>query len=443
MFVDDSPILGRAEVIKHTLWVTPNARDERCAAGVRQSGRFRDGPAGVDQANRNIENTDVVLWYTFGIHHITRPEDWPMMSSGHRQLLAQTVRLLRAEPPRSMSPTQSKSSCCSTEPPSSRSPTATKPAAAGVAAGTEGDPHDQAVTPKRRIYVAYLATPGGADAVAVGVRIAQSLDAAIDIGIVLPPDDQGALHAGDFDAVLGEQADDWLAEAKQLVPDDIETATHRVLRVGRRGDHLRGAARGSCGHRRRRSWWGLIGGHSLGSTVNELVHSSPRCRWSLAPRVRRSKVARIREITCARWAAVRVPPAPLRHRHHRGDRGAHPAAGRVPHRPRQRSGRRRRPDEEGGRCGDRACRGGIRGGADGCPSGGCRLGVVTGPTIEDAVNKNSIGMTATSWSSGRTGSLRAAGCSRVHRRKRCCACWTFRWSSSRRRTRDERSRSNA
>ena len=39
---------------------------------------------------------------------------------------------------------------------------------------------NQAVTPKRRIYVAYLATPGGADAVAVGVRIAQSLDAAID-----------------------------------------------------------------------------------------------------------------------------------------------------------------------------------------------------------------------------------------------------------------------
>ena len=29
--------------------------------------------------NRSIENTDVVLWYVFGIHHITRPEDWPVM----------------------------------------------------------------------------------------------------------------------------------------------------------------------------------------------------------------------------------------------------------------------------------------------------------------------------------------------------------------------------
>ena len=28
---------------------------------------------------RPIEDTDVVLWYTVGSHHITRPEDWPVM----------------------------------------------------------------------------------------------------------------------------------------------------------------------------------------------------------------------------------------------------------------------------------------------------------------------------------------------------------------------------
>ena len=29
--------------------------------------------------NRSIENTDVVLWYVFGLHHVTRPEEWPVM----------------------------------------------------------------------------------------------------------------------------------------------------------------------------------------------------------------------------------------------------------------------------------------------------------------------------------------------------------------------------
>ena len=40
--------------------------------------RLRACPSGP-RPNRPIENTDVVLWYVFGIHHITRPEDWPVM----------------------------------------------------------------------------------------------------------------------------------------------------------------------------------------------------------------------------------------------------------------------------------------------------------------------------------------------------------------------------
>ena len=32
-------------------------------------------------ADRPIEDTDVVLWYVGGIHHIPRVEDWPIMPS--------------------------------------------------------------------------------------------------------------------------------------------------------------------------------------------------------------------------------------------------------------------------------------------------------------------------------------------------------------------------
>jgi primary-amine oxidase len=30
-------------------------------------------------ADRPIENADIVVWYTFGAHHVVRPEDWPVM----------------------------------------------------------------------------------------------------------------------------------------------------------------------------------------------------------------------------------------------------------------------------------------------------------------------------------------------------------------------------
>ena len=67
--------------IEHTLWVTPYARDERwpCGEFVNQSAEDT-GPPGVDGGGpARSTDTDVVLWYVFGIHHITRLEDWPIM----------------------------------------------------------------------------------------------------------------------------------------------------------------------------------------------------------------------------------------------------------------------------------------------------------------------------------------------------------------------------
>ncbi|KWX21969.1 tyramine oxidase [Mycolicibacterium wolinskyi] len=80
MFDPASPVLQRANVIGHTLWVTPNHPDERWPAGEFVNQSAADTGLGVwTKANRSIDNTDVVLWYVFGIHHITRPEDWPVM----------------------------------------------------------------------------------------------------------------------------------------------------------------------------------------------------------------------------------------------------------------------------------------------------------------------------------------------------------------------------
>ncbi|WP_313676715.1 primary-amine oxidase [Mycolicibacterium sp.] len=71
----------RAPVIGHTLWVTKNSADERWPAGKYPAQSEVDtGMTEWLKDDAPLVNTDVVLWYVFGIHHITRMEEWPIMS---------------------------------------------------------------------------------------------------------------------------------------------------------------------------------------------------------------------------------------------------------------------------------------------------------------------------------------------------------------------------
>jgi primary-amine oxidase len=76
----DSSIRRRAPFINHHLWVTRHNDAERYPAGdypYQHPGS--DGLARWTQANRAIENEDLVVWYTMNHHHVPRPEDWPVM----------------------------------------------------------------------------------------------------------------------------------------------------------------------------------------------------------------------------------------------------------------------------------------------------------------------------------------------------------------------------
>ncbi|EXB93553.1 Putative primary amine oxidase 2 [Morus notabilis] len=77
----EAKFLRRAAFLKHNLWVTPYARDEMFPGGEfpNQNPRVGEGLATWVQQNRPLEETDIVLWYVFGITHVPRLEDWPVM----------------------------------------------------------------------------------------------------------------------------------------------------------------------------------------------------------------------------------------------------------------------------------------------------------------------------------------------------------------------------
>jgi primary-amine oxidase len=76
---DDYP-RRRAAFIDHHLWVTPYNADERYAAGMYPTlSKPGEGLPQWTSGNRGIENRDIVLWYTMGMHHVARAEDWPVM----------------------------------------------------------------------------------------------------------------------------------------------------------------------------------------------------------------------------------------------------------------------------------------------------------------------------------------------------------------------------
>lgn len=74
-----------------------------------------------------------------------------------------------------------------------------------------------------RIVVGYLATPGGADALALGVRLALTLGVELDLCIILPPDRAipSLKSIGNYEQHLIGQAEGWLATARESVPDDV------------------------------------------------------------------------------------------------------------------------------------------------------------------------------------------------------------------------------
>lgn len=153
-----------------------------------------------------------------------------------------------------------------------------------------------------KLVVGYLATSGGADALSLGIRLARTLGAELELRTVLAPDDVTTprVTSDKFHEVLAEQGSEWLDEALRSVPDDVvarggvvvaESIAEALCEEAVKLDAEAIVVGGAGG--------GLASGLTLGSLVDDLLHFAP-VPVAVAPRgIRHSEVARVRTVTCA------------------------------------------------------------------------------------------------------------------------------------------------
>ncbi len=98
----DSPIYEKAGFIKQHLWATPYHPQEP---------EIQKLPT-LTRGDRSLNNTNIVVWYTFGYPHVPRPEDFPVMSVAYSGFLLKPVSFFDRSPALDVPPSAPKQHCC-------------------------------------------------------------------------------------------------------------------------------------------------------------------------------------------------------------------------------------------------------------------------------------------------------------------------------------------
>ena len=71
----------------------------------------RDGLPARTAGDRSLVGTDVVCWYTFGVTHFVRPEDWPVMPVEYTGFLLSPVGFFDRNPALDVPPSSTNGHC--------------------------------------------------------------------------------------------------------------------------------------------------------------------------------------------------------------------------------------------------------------------------------------------------------------------------------------------
>ena len=103
---------------RHHLWATPYAPNEMYAAGTYvRDGQPADGLPKWTAADRSIAGRDVVLWYTVGLTHIPRAEEWPIMNTHRTGFMLMPAGFFSKNPALDVAETKPKDQAAPTGPP--------------------------------------------------------------------------------------------------------------------------------------------------------------------------------------------------------------------------------------------------------------------------------------------------------------------------------------
>ena len=101
----EDPPQSRAAFSAHKLWVTAFDPQEMWPAGdFPNQSNGGDGLPRFVADRQPLENEDLVLWYSLGFRHVTRPEDWPLLPTRWFEFRLRPYGFFTVDPTHALAP---------------------------------------------------------------------------------------------------------------------------------------------------------------------------------------------------------------------------------------------------------------------------------------------------------------------------------------------------